>query len=70
LRKTKIIAADARPGVSQTMALAELRGIQSAINKQSLDNAHGIDLEPLSQYFFGDLHSILYILLAAMGLSD
>jgi putative ABC transport system permease protein len=49
------------------MALAELRGIQSAINKQFPDNAHGIDLEPLSQYFFGDLHSILYILLAAVG---
>jgi putative ABC transport system permease protein len=56
-----------RTGVSESSAKAELQGIQSQINKQFPDSAHDVDLETLSQYFFGDLRSILYILLAAVG---
>lgn len=55
-----------RPGVSESSAKAELQDIQAQINKQFPDSAHDVDLETLSQYFFGDLRSILYILLAAV----
>ena len=56
-----------RTGVSESSAKAELQGIQSQINKQFPESAHNIQLQTLSQYFFGDLRSILYILLAAVG---
>ncbi|MHB1936137.1 MAG: ABC transporter permease [Acidobacteriaceae bacterium] len=56
-----------RAGVSEVSAKAELQGIQSQINEQFPDNAHDVDLQTLSQYFFGDLRSIMYILLAAVG---
>jgi putative ABC transport system permease protein len=56
-----------RPGVSETQALAELRGIQAQINKQFPENAHDVGLESLSQKFFGDLRTMMYILLAAVG---
>lgn len=56
-----------RPGVTPSGALAELRGIQAQIDKQFPGNSHGIDLQLLSQEVFGDLRSILNILLAAVG---
>jgi putative ABC transport system permease protein len=56
-----------RTGVSESSAKAELQSIQSQINKQFPDSAHDVDLQTLSQYFFGDLRSILYILLATVG---
>ena len=61
------IVALLRPGVSETAAQAELRGIQVQIDKQYPENAHGVDLQPLSQNVFGDLRAIMYILLAAVG---
>ena len=56
-----------RAGVTSSSALAELRGIQAQIDKQFPGNAHGIDVQLLSQEVFGDLRSILNILLAAVG---
>jgi len=56
-----------RPGVTPSQALAELRGIQAQIDKQFPGNAHGLDIQLFSQEVFGDLHSILNILLAAVG---
>ena len=56
-----------RPGVTQSQALAELRGIQAQIDKQFPDNKHGLDIQLLSQEVFGDLRSIMNILLAAVG---
>ncbi len=56
-----------RPGVTPAQALAELNGIQAQINKQFPDNTHGIRLQPLSEQVFGNLRSIMNILLAAVG---
>jgi putative ABC transport system permease protein len=56
-----------RPRVSEAVALAELCSIQAQINKQFPDSAHDVGLQALSQNVFGDLRSILYILLAAVG---
>jgi len=56
-----------RPGVTPSAALAELRGIQAQIDKQFPGNAHGLDLQLLSQEVFGDLRAIVNILLAAVG---
>ncbi len=56
-----------RPGVTQGEALAELRGIQAQINKQFPDHTHGVELHPLSEAVFGDLHTILLMLQAAVG---
>ncbi len=56
-----------RPGVSLLQAQAELRGIQAQIDKQFPDNSHGVDVELLSQEVFGDLRSIMNILLAAVA---
>ena len=56
-----------RPGVTPAQALAELRGIQIQIDKQFPANAHGVNIQPLSQQVFGDLRSIMNILLAAVG---
>jgi predicted permease len=56
-----------RPGVSLLQAQAELRGIQAQIDKQFPNNSHGIDVELLSQEVFGDLRSIMNILLAAVA---
>ena len=56
-----------RPGVSGTLAQAELRGIQAQIDKQFPENGHGVDLQPLSQNVFGDVRAIMYILLGAVG---
>jgi putative ABC transport system permease protein len=56
-----------RPGVSLLQAQAELRGIQAQIDKQFPNNSHGIEVELLSQEVFGDLRSIMNILLAAVA---
>jgi putative ABC transport system permease protein len=56
-----------RPGVTLSQAQAELRGIQAQIDKQFPGNTHGIELQLLSQEVFGDLRSIMNILLAAVG---
>jgi putative ABC transport system permease protein len=57
-----------RPGVTQQQALAELSTIQSQIDKQFPDNKHAVAVHPLSQAYFGDLRSIMFVLLAAVGL--
>jgi putative ABC transport system permease protein len=56
-----------RPGVTEGEALAELRGIQAQVNKQFPDHKHGLDVQPLSKAVFGDLHSLLWMLQAAVG---
>jgi putative ABC transport system permease protein len=56
-----------KPGVSQPEAQTELRGIQSQINRQFPEDAHTVALKPLSQFVFGDLRAVMYILLAAVG---
>jgi predicted permease len=56
-----------RPGVSQGQALADLRNIQTDINRQFPETAHDLDLQPLSQNVFGDVRAIMFILLAAVG---
>jgi predicted permease len=56
-----------RPGVTQSGALAELQGIQAQINKQFPDNKHGVDIQPLSKAIFGDLHTLMLMLQAAVG---
>jgi len=56
-----------RSGVSESQALAELKAIQSQIDKQFPKNTHGIAVHPLSQAYFGDLRPIMQVLLAAVG---
>ena len=56
-----------RPGVGAEQALAELRGIQTQINNQFHEEAHTLDFVPLSQYVFGDIRRVMYILLIAVG---
>lgn len=56
-----------RPGVTESQALADLRAIQSQIDKQFPKNTHGIAVHPLSQAYFGDLRPIMQVLLAAVG---
>ena len=56
-----------RPGTSEAQALAELTGIQAQIDRQFPGNAHGIAVHPLAQAIFGDLHSLMLVLLTAVG---
>ncbi len=56
-----------RPGVTAAAAQTEMTGIQAQIDKQFPDNKHGIELVPLQQFVFGDLRSIMLVLLAAVG---
>lgn len=56
-----------RAGVLPSQALAELRGIQAQIDKQFPGNQHGIDVQSLTEQVFGNLRSIMNILLAAVG---
>ncbi|MGB0125267.1 MAG: ABC transporter permease, partial [Silvibacterium sp.] len=56
-----------RPGVTQSEALSELRGIQAQTNKQFPDNQHDVDIQPLSKAVFGDLHTLLLMMQAAVG---
>ncbi len=56
-----------RPGTTEAQALAELTGIQAQIDRQFPGNKHGIAVHPLAQAIFGDLHSLMLVLLAAVG---
>jgi putative ABC transport system permease protein len=56
-----------RPGVSESKALAELATIQAQIDKQFPNNKHGIGVHLLSQAIFGNLRSLMQILLAAVA---
>jgi predicted permease len=56
-----------RPGVTLAQAQAEVSGIQAQIDKQFPDNKHGIGVHWLSSAYFGDLRSLMNILLAAVG---
>jgi len=56
-----------RPGVTLAQARTELAGIQAQIDKQFPDNAHGVDLVPMQEFVFGNLRSIMLVLLAAVG---
>lgn len=56
-----------RPGAMLGEAQAELRSVQAQINKQFPDNKHGVALYPLSDAVFGNLHSLLWLLQAAVG---
>jgi predicted permease len=56
-----------RPGVSLAQAQAELSTIQGQIDKQFPDNKHGVAVHPLLQAYFGDLRSLMRVLLAAVG---
>lgn len=56
-----------RPGVTLGQALAELQGIQKQIDRQFPDNKHGVALQPLAQVYFGQLRSVMLILLGAVG---
>jgi len=56
-----------KDGVSPASALSELAVIQGQIDKQFPMNAHGLALQPLSQSMFGDIRSVMLILLAAVG---
>ena len=56
-----------RSGVSLAQAQAELSTIQQQIDKQFPDNKHGVGVHPLAQAYFGDLRSLMQVLLAAVG---
>jgi predicted permease len=56
-----------RPGVTLAQAQAEMSGIQAQIDKQFPNNEHGVGVHELNQAFFGDLRSLMNILLAAVG---
>jgi putative ABC transport system permease protein len=56
-----------KPGVSAQQAQNDLAVIQSQIDKQFPDNRHGIELQTLSQTFFGDVRPVMLILLTAVG---
>ena len=56
-----------RPGITLAKAQAELSGIQAQIDKQFPDNKHGVGVHWLYQTYFGDLRSLMDILLAAVG---
>ena len=55
------------PGTTEAQALAELTGIQAQIDRQFPGNKHGIAVHPLAQAIFGDLHSLMLVLLTAVG---
>ena len=54
-------------GVRLAQAQAELSTIQQQIDKQFPDNKHGVAVHPLIQAYFGDLRSLMQVLLAAVG---
>lgn len=56
-----------RPGVTRAQALAELTSLQGRINRQFPATRHGVGLQPLTTAVFGDLRSLMMILLAAVG---
>ena len=56
-----------RPGATIARAQAELSAIQAQIDKQFPDNKHGVGVHLLNTAYFGDLRSLMNILLAAVG---
>jgi predicted permease len=56
-----------RPGVSLAQAQAELSTIQQQIDKQFPANKHDVAVHPLLQAYFGDIRSLMQVLLAAVG---
>jgi predicted permease len=56
-----------QPGVGLARAQAELSTIQQQIDKQFPDNKHGVAVHPLIEAYFGDLRSLMQVLLAAVG---
>ncbi len=56
-----------RPGATLAQAQAEMSGIQAQINKQFPANKHDVGVHWLSQAYFGDLRSLMNILLAAVA---
>jgi predicted permease len=56
-----------QPGVRPAQAQAELSTIQHQIDKQFPANKHGVAIHPLLQAYFGDLRSLMQVLLAAVG---
>jgi predicted permease len=56
-----------QPDVSPAQAQAELSTIQQQIDKQFPANKHGVAVHPLVQAYFGDLRSLMQVLLAAVG---
>ena len=56
-----------RPGATKEHALAELSGLQAQIDRQFPDNKHGVDVQSLAKTVFGDMRSLLLVLLAAVG---
>jgi predicted permease len=56
-----------RPGVTLAQAQAEMSGIQAQIDKQFPDNKHSVGVHRLNEAYFGDLRSLMNILLAAVG---
>jgi putative ABC transport system permease protein len=56
-----------QPGVSLARAQAELSTIQQQIDKQFPDSKHSVAVHPLIQAYYGDLRSLMQVLLAAVG---
>ena len=56
-----------KPGVSLAQAQAELSTIQQQIDKQFPANKHDVAVHPLLEAYFGDLRSLMQVLLAAVG---
>jgi putative ABC transport system permease protein len=56
-----------RPGATLAQAQAEMSGIQAQIDKQFPNNKHGVGVHWLNTAYFGDLRSLMNILLAAVG---
>jgi predicted permease len=56
-----------RPGVTLAQAQVEVSGIQVQIDKQFPDNKHGVGVHWLNSAYFGDLRSLMNILLGAVG---
>jgi putative ABC transport system permease protein len=54
-------------GVSLPEGQTELRGLQAQINEQFKEHAHSVRLQPLTEFVFGDLRSVMYVLSAAAG---
>jgi putative ABC transport system permease protein len=56
-----------QPGVNLARAQAELSTIQQRIDKQFPENRHGVAVHPLIEAYFGDLRSLMRVLLAAVA---
>jgi putative ABC transport system permease protein len=56
-----------KPGASIAQAQSDLAVIQSQIDKQFPENKHGVELQTLAETLFGNVRSVMLILLAAVG---